>query len=271
MRIKTIITIITLLFTTYLLLITWFYFNQNNLVFFPKFDTEETPEQYGLNHDKITFKSTNANTIHAIYFPINKQNPTVLYCHGNYGNITYHLEHVSNFTELGLNVLVFDYSGYGKSTGKVSEENCYQDAQAAYNYLKDTLHISPNNIILFGHSLGAAIASHLAISNPSKGLILEAPFKSIKQLGAELHPYIPVKQLCHITLQNSENLPKINIPTLIFHSTEDKVIPYHHSQTLIEKANEPKLLIPLTGNHGNSTIKNKAIFQKILKDFIINR
>jgi hypothetical protein len=178
----------------------------------------------------------------------------LLICHGNAGNLSEFDRpvHYAGLRQLGLNLLAFDYRGYGESGGKPSEEGLYRDADAAYRFLRERRGVPPHRIILFGHSLGAAVAVDLASRAPAAGLILEGAFTSVLDRGQELYPYIPVRWIASSRFASIEKMPSLTIPKLFLHAAADEVIPVAHGRRLFEAAQPPKAFVELEGGHGDA-------------------
>ena len=165
----------------YLGLCVFLYFMQTRAIFFPDLpgrQLEATPKDINLQYEDVTTKTSDGESIHGWFVPNEDAKLTLLLCHGNAGNISHRLESIALFNSLGLNVLIFDYRGYGRSTGKISEPGFYQDVDAMWQVLTKTKGIAAENIIVFGRSLGAAIASHLSTKVRPGGVILESAFTS---------------------------------------------------------------------------------------------
>jgi fermentation-respiration switch protein FrsA (DUF1100 family) len=178
----------------------------------------------------------------------------LLICHGNAGNISEagRPYHYAGLRALGLSLLAFDYRGYGESEGAPSEDGLYRDADAAYHYLRDTLQVPPERIVLFGHSLGSAVAVELAGRVPAAGLILDGALTSVADRAQELFPYAPVRWIAASHYPSIERVGKLTLPKLFLHANGDDVIPIAHGRRLYEAAATPKRFIELRGSHGDS-------------------
>jgi hypothetical protein len=168
--------------------------------------------------------------------------------------------------ELGLNVFLFDYRGYGRSAGQPSEEGTYCDAQAAYHWLRQK-GFAPENIVLLGKSLGGGVASELAVREKVGGLILQNTFNSIASVGAELFPWLPVRRFHSIRYDTLSKLPKIHLPVLVLHSRKDQVIRFHHAERNFAAANEPKMLCEIYGNHTGTLEAGREQYFKALQEY----
>ena len=181
------------------------------------------------------------------------QLPTVLFCHGNAGNITHRLANVAYLTQLGINVFIFDYRGYGKSQGAPGEEGLYRDAVAAYEYLLSRKDIDHTRIVLFGRSLGGAVAVELATKKPCDKLILESTFTSVKEMTKAMFGNWPVHYLVKSQFNSLAKIGGIHVPILCFHGTQDSIVPLELGQRLFAAANEPKVFYAIEGADHNDT------------------
>lgn len=190
----------------------------------------------------------------AWFFPAAAKSPrhhlAVLHCHGNGGNISHRLDVANALLATGVNVLLFDYRGYGLSSGRPNEEGTYLDAQAGYAWLRER-GFAPTNIIAFGESLGGGVATELGAREPLGGLVLQSTFTSIPDIGAELFPWLPVRWLASIHYDTCAKLPRIHVPVLVMHSRADTLIPFAHAERNFAVANEPKLFHEIAGNHND--------------------
>ena len=204
--------------------------------------------------------------ISAAWFPVSDANFTIVYCHGNGGNISHRFAMAKHFHEMGWPVLLFDYRGYGKSTGgPPSEEKIFEDTQKAVSHAINN-HRSP--IILYGRSLGTVAAIHHSYSsrNSRRGLILDSPLLSAKAMAEEmgLGWFSP---LIHQKLDNEKRLPEVIAPTLILHGDADRIVPISHSRQLKEMANDVTTLVEIPGGrHNDSRRRGPAL--EALKSFI---
>lgn len=244
------------------------YIFQSGMMYYPVKDIYQTPAALGLEFEEVAFESQNGSEITGWYVPANAPRGTVLFSHGNAGNISGRLETLRILNSLNLNVLIYDYQGYGNSKGSSSEETTYQDAMAAWRFLNVNKQIPPSEIILMGRSLGGAISAWLATKTEPAALILESTFTSAKDLAAEIYPIFPVRLLMKFEYPTAEYVEKISIPILITHSTEDQLVPYHHGRELYEIASQPKSFFKMSGNHGNSHIVTGKEYVRALKDFV---
>jgi len=227
---------------------------QPNLLYFPGMPSREivaTPADIGLDFDPLTLTTRDDEQLDAWFIPASQARAVVLFCHGNAGNIAHRLDSIRLFHDLGLSVLIFDYRGYGRSSGKPSEQGTYLDADAAWDYLLGERGIPPGKIILFGRSLGAAVAADLASRQGASAVILESAFTSVPDIAATLYPWLPVRWLSRYRYDTGKKLAAIHSPVLIVHSRDDEIIPFINGERLFAAANEPKQFLELRGGHND--------------------
>ncbi len=245
-------------------------FTQSRQVYVPDRVVEFTPASLDMTYTDISMTTEDGQTITGWFVPAPQGEPadTVLFCHGNGGNIGNNIEPVHAFHKLGCNVLVFDYRGYGRSSGKPSEKGTYTDAYTAWNYLTKQQGVPPEKIIIFGQSLGGPIAAWLTQKVSPKMLVIESTFTSAPDMAAKMFPLLPARFLCRYKYDTRSYLKSIKCPVLIAHSTQDEMIPFSHGKRLFEAANNPKRFIQMTGNHNNTGIDIDTAYQKIFSEMM---
>jgi fermentation-respiration switch protein FrsA (DUF1100 family) len=227
----------------------WF---EHSQVYAPSREVEARPHDLGRPFEEFFLTAGDGVRLHAWFFPAKpvseRAHLALLLCHGNGGNISHRLGFCRAWLELGLNVLAFDYRGYGRSEGRADEEGTYRDGQAAVQWLRGR-GFAAENIILLGKSLGGGVASEVALREPVGGLILQSTFTSIADIGADLFPWLPVRRLHRIRYDTLARLPRIHVPVLIVHSRDDDLIRFSHAEKNFAAANEPKSFLEVAGNH----------------------
>jgi len=222
---------------------------QARLIYFPDRDYWTTPDEVGLAYEDLTLTTEDGVSITAWHVPHDQPKGTVLFCHGNAGNIADRVGTLKSFHYLGYNVLIFDYRGYGHSEGKPTETGTYRDAEAAWRYLTETRGESPAGIVLFGRSLGGAVAIDLANRITPAALIAESTFTSVVDIGKRQFPFLPVGLLCKHRYESIGKVSRIACPKLFLHGTEDELVPFENGRRLFEAAAEPKDFIQTPGGH----------------------
>jgi len=175
---------------------------------------------------------------------------------------------VAIFRRLGFDVLLYDYGGYGNSTGKPSEGRCYADVRAMWRYLTESRAIPAERIVLFGRSLGGGVSAQLATEVAAAGLILESTFLSAPRLAQEIYWFLPAKYLLWDKFDTAGKVARIESPVLIVHSPEDDIVPYHHGRDLFELAPEPKAFLEIHGGHNEGYFVSGPIYENGLKRFL---
>ncbi|MBD3403510.1 alpha/beta fold hydrolase [candidate division GN15 bacterium] len=244
------------------------YFQQPKMVFFPSRAHDLTPAEIGLDARDVTIPVTNSESIHAWYFPVDGAVATIMLCHGNAGNISHRLESAQYWTELGANVLLFDYRGYGKSDGKPGEKEAYADAEAAYQWLRSEQQIPHEQIVIFGRSLGGAVAVDLAGRVPCRALVVESSFTSATAMGKRMFPFLPIGLLIRFEFDSLSKIGKLACPVLVTHSPDDEIVPYDMGQQLFDAANEPKRFVELDGGHNNRGYFDDPAYREALLSVI---
>jgi fermentation-respiration switch protein FrsA (DUF1100 family) len=232
------------------------YFLQPIMVYVPTAEIEVEPNEVGLAYEDIYFENSVGTKLNGWYIPSPGAKLTILFCHGNGGNISYYLSKAMMYHSLGANCFLFDYSGYAKSRGKPSEKGTYDDAGSAYKWLVETKQIEPNSIILHGWSLGGPIAANVASTEPVKGLILESTPTSAPDIAGKYYPIFPAKLFCRYKYDTTSYIKNVKCPVLIIHSPQDDIIPYSMGQKLFEIANEPKKFIEISGTHNTDQLES---------------
>lgn len=192
----------------------------------------------------------------------------LIYFHGNAGNIGHRLPDLQTLADMKLNVLGVGYRGYGRSTGKVSEQGIYADGRAALQYATATLGFDSAHIILFGRSIGSTVAVDVGQHKALKAVILVTPMTSGKAVG-KIH-FGPLARLAGNAFDNSSKIGHIRSPLLIVHGTDDEVIPFSMGQTLYERAPQPKRFVPIQGaGHNDIGLSPTGAYWIALREYIL--
>ena len=243
---------------------------QSRLVYFPNIDRELsiTPQAYGLDFESVNLPTEDGETLHAWWVPAKDARGTILFFHGNAGNISHRIDYLRMFRKLGYATLIFDYRGYGNSTGSPSEAGTDRDAAAAWRWLTQTRGLRPEEIVYVGESLGAAVASGLAARHPPRALVLLSTFTSVPDLGAKIYPFIPVRLISRYSYDNRAYVRQINVPVLVAHSRQDDIIPFAHGREIFLAANEPKQFLEMSGGHNDGFIFMREEWVGVLAAFL---
>lgn len=253
---------------TLIALLMWLF--QERLVYLPHMGREHvaTPADIGLDWRAVELVTADDLTLDAWWLPAENSRAALLFLHGNAGNISHRLVSLEQFNRLGLSVLILDYRGYGKSEGTPSEAGTAMDADAGWRWLKEKSGHDPGRFVIFGRSLGAAVAAELASRTEPAALILESPFRSVPDLGQRLYPWLPVRALARLNYPTVEYVTQLKAPLLVIHSEEDEIIPFAEGQAVYEAAASPKKLLVIQGGHNTGFLVNEAIYLRGMNDFL---
>lgn len=260
--------IIAVLVIAYSVLGWTLYIMQPTFLYKPISEIPYSPDELGLSFDKVTLKTSDGLEISGWYIPAENARFTILFCHGNGGNMMHRLDTINIFCNLGINCFIFDYRGYGNSQGEPSEEGTYLDADAAYKWLTQEKKILPENIIIFGRSLGASVAAKLASKVQTKGLVLESAFTSYVDIGKKFYPYMPVKWFARFSYKTIDYVREVTCPVMIIHIRGDETVPFEFGLKLYEAANEPSEFVEIFGNHNDGFLVSSEIYNKAWTDWL---
>ena len=235
---------------SYLLGLLLLWVNQEKFIFFPT----KVPLDYRyaeFDHAEEVFLPVSACVkIHALYFRVPNSKGVVLYFHGNSQGLE-HWGHMAKvFNDMGYDVFMPDYRGFGKSGGSIEENVLHEDAERAYDYLRK--YYDAKDIVLYGRSLGSGIATALAAHKPVRTLILETPYYSILSLVQRKFPFFPTSRILRYPMRSDLYIKKVKCPVYLFHGTEDELIPYQQAVELAETYGKPSILTTVPGGkHGD--------------------
>ena len=253
---------------TYVAVCVAVFFFQSNLIYFPTEDYRLTPDDVGLAYEDLSLATTDGETIAAWFVPHENAAATVLFCHGNAGNMSHRVSDIHILHELGYGVLIFDYRGYGRSTGNPSEDGLYADAEAAWRYLTETRGERPDRIVLFGRSLGGAVAIELARRHNPAALVVESTFTSLVDVGRHHYPLLPVSLIATHRFDSLSKIAGVACPKLFLHGTDDALIPIDFGRALYDAAQSPKRFLETPGGHNNSGFTYSSEYTRLMTDFV---
>jgi len=270
LSINSVFSIPLLILGGYLLILALVYFRQPQMLYLPDMPNralEATPTQLGLEYQNISLVTDDGIRIHGWH--TNHPNPRahMVFFHGNAGNISHRLDSINLFHKLGLEVVIIDYRGYGQSEGSPSEAGTYLDAKAAWDYLM-RIGVPGNRVIIFGRSLGGAIAAHLASNQSAGGLIIESAFASVPEVGAIHYPWLPVKLLSRYEYATANYAAKAKMPKLIIHSRNDEIAPIEQGKKIFELASKPKAFVELGGSHNEAIYISREDYMRGLEQYL---
>jgi len=271
MTLQNLVYLLFLVAVTYGAIALYLFIMQPRLLYYPDMpgrEPEATPAAVGLAYEDVALQTVDDIRLHAWFIPAENPRATVLFCHGNAGNISHRLDSIRLLHSLGLQVLIFDYRGYGKSEGRPSEKGTYRDVNAAWHYLREVRGLTEAGIIIFGRSLGAAVAADLASRTRPAAVILESAFTAVPDMAAEFYPWLPVRLLSRYRYDNLGKVARIARPLLLVHSRQDEIIPFAHGEVLFGRAREPKQFLELTGGHNDAFQSSRKAYTHGLKSFL---
>jgi len=235
--------IILIIILIYLIVTIAVYIFQRKLLYHPysppHFSKETSGEGLNYKFDKIKIKVNEKIKLNGWFHFKDKSKKTILFLHGNAGNLDNRIYKLNYLGGLDINFLIIAWRGYSLSSGKPTESGLYEDANSALDFLKDK-EIFETNIILYGESLGTAVAIEIAQNNNFAGVILEAPFTSMVELGQKYYPFFPVKLLLKDKYESKKKIKNLKSPILVMHGMKDKIVPFYMGEEIFKLANNPK-------------------------------
>ena len=226
-----------------------------------------TPADVGMEYEDVWIETADTVSLHGWFIP-GQSARTLLFFHGNAGNISHRLESIRQFRSLGLSVFIIDYRGYGQSKGRTTEKGMYRDAEAAWRYLTRDRGIDASDIVIFGRSLGASVASWLAAEYPPSALIVESSFTSVPDIAQELYPWLPARWLSRLKHATRDYVRDVRCPVLVVHSRDDEIIPFHHGEAIFAAASEPRSLLEIRGGHNDAILVDEQNYLEGLGEFL---
>jgi fermentation-respiration switch protein FrsA (DUF1100 family) len=218
----------------------------------------------------VWLNSAAGDRLHAWWCPVAKEDWVLIYCHGNAGNLSHRRDLVRRWQrELNASVLIFDYPGYGKSEGKPSEAGCYAAAHAAYDWLTKERQVAAEKLVLFGKSLGGAVAAELALARPHRALILQSSFTSVPDLAHEMFPFLPGRWLVRSRYDTRERLTGYTGPLFIAHGDQDDLIPFSHGEELFAACPSANKRFYCIARGGHNDLADQT-FYRAVKEFLDN-
>ena len=268
---RTIAGLVAIAAAVYVLLALFLYLMQERMVFLasmPGRTLKVTPRDIGFEYDDVALQTSDGVSLHGWYVYADNPRGTVLFLHGNAGNISHRLDSIAVFRELGLDTFIIDYRGYGQSEGKASEEGGYKDADAAWQYLVSERGKDSAKIIVFGRSIGGGIAAWLATRKKAAALIVESSFTSAVDMASHIYPFMPVRLITRLKYPVVDYVTQAVCPVLVVHSRDDEIIPFAMGEALYRAAPAPKAFLELRGGHNDAFILSRGHYREELGAFI---
>lgn len=245
-----------------------FYLWQDRLVFKPETTMKATPARHGLVFEEVDLRAGRGARLAAWYVPGRGDGRQVLLLHGNAGNISHYLRTLVVLHEMGHSVLAVDYRGYGASVGTPSEPGLYQDATAAFDYLVEQRQLSPDDIVIYGRSLGGAVATWLAAHRRPAALIVESSFTRLSDVGHHRYPWLPVRLLSRNVFDSVAQMAGVHCPVLVAHGATDTTVPQAFGRALATSAGPRATFVALPGGHNDAFIQGGAAYYRQLDGFM---
>lgn len=227
------------------------------------------PAPFGLTAEDVHFSSEDGVALHGWWVPHPKPVAAVLYCHGNSGSLAHRIGFFRFLKRLKVDLLLFDYRGYGRSAGTPSERGLFRDVRAAYDLLTGSLGRREEEVIVFGHSLGGAVAVELALHRRPAGLVVQSSFTDLRSMARRLYPQLPVGLLCRNQFRSIDKVGRLELPKLFVHGTGDGTVPFEMGRALYESAAAPKEFLAVErAGHNDLQTQGGAGYLRRLGRFI---
>lgn len=243
------------------------------LPFFPVKEMSATPADAGLRYENVRIETQDGERIAGWFIPASEGQKraragTLLFFHGNAGNISHRLVSIDIFHQFGLDVFIIDYRGFGQSTGKPSVQGTLVDARAAWNWLRTSKGCKPEDVIIFGRSMGGGVAADLAAEVQPAALILESTFTNLHAVAKNMYPYLPVGLFLPADYDSIARLRELRSPFLVVHSREDELIPFHLGEALFAAGSAPKAFLEIHGPHNGGYLRDREAYEAGLMRFL---
>lgn len=258
---KLILQIILTLLGIYILICLLLYFNQEKFIFLPTKLEKNYTFQFENDFEEVALKTADGINLHSLYFKSDQSKGVMYYLHGNSGDLSGWGDVAGVYLDLGYDVFILDYRGFGKSEGKIrNEKQFYEDVQLGYDYLKNKF--EEDDIIVIGYSIGTGSASYLAHKNSPKLLILQAPYYNLVEVGKSRIPFVPTF-LMKYKFENHKNIQNVKCPIYIFHGDADRTIYYEDAVKLKKHLKPTDQYITLKGQGHNGVNENLEFRTKL--------
>ncbi len=246
---------------------------ERQLIYFPDAVLHTTPDRLGLRHEEVWFDAADGTRLHGWFLPAAGQEVrrAVLFAHGNAGNIADRV-HFAKLLHgaLDVHLLMFDYRGFGRSEGTPGEEGLYLDGVAALATLRGRAEVDPEQVVLFGRSLGGGVVAEVALRDGAvAGVILESAFTSVPDMAAAVYPIPGLPALVRTRYDNLAKVRRLEVPLLVVHGEQDEIVPFRMGQALAEAAGERATLHRVPGGHHNDTwLVGGRPYTRALREFL---
>jgi uncharacterized protein len=245
------------------------FFTQRSIIFRPGKQVYGSPRDYRIAYEDVFLGCHNEIKIHGWWMP-GVTEKVIIFFHGTIGNLTYDLRSIVFLHSLGASILSIDYPGYGRSEGRPSERGCYEAAEAAWDFVCETKRFKSEDVILYGKSLGGAVATYLAAKYRCGGLVFHSGFSSIRDMAAHIYWYLPARLFCLSSMNALKYIKKSECALLLMHSETDEFIPISQAYRIYEKATVPRQFIRLKGSHFSDSWQANPKVYAALKELVYN-
>jgi fermentation-respiration switch protein FrsA (DUF1100 family) len=241
----------------------------NSMLYFPARDVEWTPADAGLQFRDVQLSAEDGERLHGWWVPASAPSAGhVLFCHGNAGNIGDRVAHAGLLARAGFDVLLFDYRGYGRSSGRPNEHGTYRDARAAWRALREQPGVDMARVIYLGESLGGAVALELALELPPAGLVLQSTFTGVRDLARLHYPFVPAP-LVPDAYSSLARIAHLKAPLLVIHGERDEIVPPSHGDALFAAAPAPKRMRVVRGaGHNDLVVRMGEDYARLLAEWL---
>lgn len=242
---------------------------QDNLLFIPSNQIYQTPADAGLKAEDAWIQTEDGVTLHGWYFPNESAELVVVLSHGNAGNISGRVAIAESLLRSGASVLLYDYRGYGRSEGKPSESGLYKDIDAVLSYLKGEKSYTEREMVMYGRSLGGAVAAYAAAKYDVRGLVLDSAFLNLRAMIRDVYPFVPsvLAKYRFPTDQYVKNLAP-GMPVVVLHSPGDRIVNINHGRNLAGLIEGPVRFVELRGGHNDNFFASRDLMEETWTDFI---
>jgi fermentation-respiration switch protein FrsA (DUF1100 family) len=246
------------------------YIIEEKNLYMPRKEVILIPQSIKIKYEGVYFKTEDGESLNGWFIPAGNAKITVLYCGGRSGNMSDDLDNVKFFREMGFNLFVFDYRGFGNSSGKPSEQGLYKDARAAYDFLVTRKDIDRRKIVGYGKSLGVPVVADLCLHRKLCALILEGSFPSLKAHVQGIGGPLPLQWFVSEKFDAISRLKKVTIPKLFVHGMDDQIINFAEGRLLFNEAAPPKEFIPFDGDHDNNLFATSDAYKDKINEFLLH-
>ncbi len=253
----------------YLLILILMYLFQNSLLFMPSKEILQTPASAGLEAEDTWIQTEDGVTLHGWYFPNESAELVVILSHGNAGNISGRIAIAESLLKSNASVLIYDYRGYGQSEGSPSETGLNKDIDAVVSYLKEERGYSEWDMVMYGRSLGGAVAAYAASKYDVRGLVLDSAFLNLRAMIRDVYPFVP-SSLAKYRFPTDEYVESLDpeMPVVVMHSPDDRIVKFEQGRKLYDLIEDPKLFIELRGGHNDNFFASRDLIEGVWAFYI---